>query len=138
MSQYLDNIYHPSASPKDTLAFRSPFSPFLPHLPPPPHDLLLTKPSRLPPQHLRNLTFLHTNLVPDRHQTLSQLHVILPQQRNRHHDVVDIVENERAVGGVLGFGFREGKGVVAPVPARVEVVRGVVAVVEAVAVGLGG
>lgn len=48
------------------------------------------------------------------------------------------MENERAVGGVLGFGFREGKGVVAPVPARVEVVRGVVAVVEAVAVGLGG
>jgi len=109
-----------------------------PHPPKLPQNLLLGEPPRLPPQHGRNLPLAHPDLITHRHQTRRQAHVILPQQRDGHHDVVDILEGQGAAFGVLGFGFDEGEGVVAPVPAGVEVVGGVVAVVEAVAVGLRG
>jgi hypothetical protein len=46
------------------------------------------------------------------------------------------VEDEGVLRGVVVAGLEESDGVVAPVAERVEVVRGVVAVVEAVAVGL--
>jgi hypothetical protein len=46
------------------------------------------------------------------------------------------VEDQGAAVAVGGFGFEEVDGLVAPVAARVEVVAGVVAVVEAEAVAL--
>ena len=60
--------------------------------------------------------------------------VVLAQQRHRHHDVIDVVEDESAAVAVLRLGGDECEGVVAPVAAGVEVVRGVVAVIETVTV----
>lgn len=64
------------------------------------------------------------------------MHVVLAQQRDRHHNIVDILEDERAAVAVLLLGFDKGDGVVTPMAAWVEVVRCVVTVIEAVAVGL--
>lgn len=100
-------------------------------------DVLLGEGNRVPLQHLSPLLHGHPDLrLADGHHAPGQLHVVLAQQRDRHHEVVDIVEDEGAVGGVRVLGFEEGDGVLAPVPQRVEVVRGVVAVVEAVAIAL--
>jgi len=62
--------------------------------------------------------------------------VILPYKPIGKHDIVDIVEHKGPAILVLLLGFHEGERVVAPVAARVEVVGGVPAVVEAVAVAL--
>ena len=64
--------------------------------------------------------------------------VILAQQGDSQHEVVDVIEHECMFVGVLRLLREEGDGVVAPVAERVEVMRGVVAVVVAVAVTLKG
>ncbi len=65
------------------------------------------------------------------------MHVILRQQPESYFQVIDVVEYQSAFGRVAGLGFQEGVWVVTPVSEGIEVVRGVVAVVEAEAVGLG-
>ena len=50
------------------------------------------------------------------------MHVVLAQQRDGHHNVVDVLEHKRAAVAILRFGFDEGEGVVTPMAARVEVV----------------
>jgi hypothetical protein len=64
--------------------------------------------------------------------------VVLHEQPDRDHEVVDVVKDEGLLGGVGFLLPEEGDGVVPPVAPRVEVVRGVVAVVVAVAVALVG
>lgn len=64
------------------------------------------------------------------------MHVILFQQRDRHHDVVDVVEHERFLRTILRLRFRECHRVIAPMAPGVQVMGGVVAIVEAVSVGL--
>lgn len=76
-----------------------------PNLPVYPPNILLGESLRLGPQHGRNLRLAHADLVPDRHQAGGEMHIILAQQRDRHHDVVDVLEDERAAVAVLGFGF---------------------------------
>lgn len=78
----------------------------------------------------------HTNLIAHRHQTLRQCIVVLHQQPDRNHQVIDIVKHQSSAFAVCFFGLQEVDRLVAPVPARVEMVRCVVAVVEAVAVAL--
>jgi hypothetical protein len=65
------------------------------------------------------------------------MHIVLGEQGEGDHQVVDVVEDERVLVRVLLLLREESNGVLAPVAERVEVVRGVVAVVEAVAVALG-
>lgn len=62
--------------------------------------------------------------------------VILFEQRDRHHDVVDVVENERFLRTILRLRFHECHRVIAPMAPGVQVVGGMVAIVEAVSVGL--
>ena len=66
------------------------------------------------------------------------MRVVLCEQAHGEHDVVDVAEDEGALGGVAAAGAQERGGLLAPVAPRVQVVRGVVAVVVAVAVGLFG
>lgn len=65
------------------------------------------------------------------------MHVVLRQQPKCYFQVIDVVEYQSAFGGIAGLGFQEGVWVVTPVSEGVEVVRSVVAVVEAETVGLG-
>lgn len=99
-------------------------------------NILLREPPRLRLQHRHSLLVTHTDLRANRHQTPGQVVVILPHEPDGDHDVVDVVEDEGAAVLVLLLGLHEGERVVAPVAARVEVVGGVPAVVEAVAVTL--
>lgn len=104
-------------------------------LPPLRRNLLLAKLARLAPQILRALLDAHLHLhITDGDQAACEVHVVFGQQAKRDHEVVDVVEDEGLLVGVGGFLGEEGRGVVAPVAERVEVVRRVVAVVEAVAV----
>ena len=62
------------------------------------------------------------------------MQVVLPQQRESKHQIIDIVEHQRAAVSVGFLGLQEMNGLLAPVSEGVEVVGGVVAVVEAEAV----
>ena len=100
-------------------------------------NLLLRKPPRLSPQHIGELLLRHSDLIAHGHEAVGEVQVVLLHQFESHHQVVDVVEDEGAAVAVGGFGLEEVHGLVAPVAARVEVVAGVVAVVEAEAVALG-
>lgn len=99
-------------------------------------NLVLGEPLCLRSQQVGNLRLAHTNLVPNGHKACSEVHVVLAQQRDGHHNVVDILEHKRVAIAVLRFGLDEGERVVTPMAAWVEVVGRVVAIVDAVAVGL--
>ena len=75
-------------------------------------------------------------LLADRHETASQMIVVLSHQPVRDLEVVDVAEDEGAAAGVFGFAFEEGDGLIAPVAEGVEVVGRMVTVVEGEAVGL--
>ena len=100
-------------------------------------NLLLRKPPRLSPQHIGELLLRHSDLIAHGHEAVGEVQVVLLHQFESHHQVVDVVEDEGAAVAVGGFGLEEVHGLVAPVAARVEVVAGVVAVVETEAVALG-
>lgn len=80
----------------------------------------------------------HPDLRAHRHQTAREVVKVLSDAPVRDHQVVDVGEGQRAFSLVARLGLEEGGRVGFPVAPRVEVVRGVVAVVEAVAVALGG
>ena len=79
----------------------------------------------------------HADLRAHGHEMPREGVVVFGQTAVGDHQVVDAGEGEGALGLVVCLCFEEGGGVGFPVAARVEVVGGVVAVVEAVAVGLG-
>jgi hypothetical protein len=106
---------------------------FLPKLSP---DVVIREPPRLAPQHFHPFPMVHLNLVSNRHQTRCQIIVVFPHQPIRELHVVDITEYERVFGRVEVFGFKKCGGVITPVTERVEMVRGVVAIVETIAVAL--
>lgn len=62
--------------------------------------------------------------------------IVLAQQIDGNEDIVDIAEDERALLCVPGLLLHERRGVVSPVAAGIQVVRGVVTVVEGEAVAL--
>lgn len=100
-------------------------------------DLVLGEGSRVPPEHHGALLHGHADLLlADGHHALGQPGIVLAEQRDRHEEVVDVVEDQGAVRGVRVLGLEEGHGVLAPVPHGVEMMRGVVPVVEAVTVAL--
>jgi hypothetical protein len=65
-----------------------------------------------------------------------EIHVVLAQELHCHHEPVDIVENKSPSGAISFFRFEEMDWMVSPMPSWVEVMCGVVAVVEADAVAL--
>lgn len=91
----------------------------------------------MPPEIRRPLFERHVHLeLANRHHALGQRHVILHDQPDSNHNVIDVMENQRIVGRVGFLALEEGHGVFAPVTQGVEVVRSMVAVIVAVAVGL--
>lgn len=57
-------------------------------------DLLLREGSRVPPKHRRALIHRHADLLfANGHHALSQPSIVLPQQRDRHKEVIDVVED---------------------------------------------
>jgi hypothetical protein len=62
--------------------------------------------------------------------------VVLAEQCDGEHEIVDVIEHKCMFIGVLLFLRKEGNGVITPMTKRVEVVRCVVAIVVAVTVAL--
>ena len=79
---------------------------------------------------------VHIDLVANGYEALGKVIVVLPHEVVGDHEIVDIVEYERSTLLVLFFGLHKCDRVVTPVTARVEMMRGVPAVVEAVAITL--
>lgn len=75
-------------------------------------------------------------MVADGYQALGDVLVVLSQEVDREEEVVDVVEYDCVFVGVLLFLREEGDGVIAPVAERVEMMRGVVAIIVAVSVAL--
>ena len=99
-------------------------------------NLLLTKLARLPSQHICPFLNRQLHLLAHRHQTSGQMHVVLGKQGEGDHKVVNVVEDERVLVGVLLLLGEERDRVLTPVAEGVQVVRGVITVIEAVAVAL--
>lgn len=91
----------------------------------------------MPLEHLDTLFHGHPDLpLPDGDQALREVRIVLGDELERHHEVVDVVEHQGLVAGIGMLPLEKGHGVLAPVPQRVEVVGRVVTVVEAVTIAL--
>lgn len=64
------------------------------------------------------------------------MHIVLPDEPVGDHEIVDIAEDQCMLARVAVLLLEKGDRVLAPVTAGIEMVRGVVAVVEAEAVTL--
>jgi len=99
-------------------------------------DLLLSKLPCLALQHLDLLVKRKFHLVAHRYETLGDVLVVLSQQIDCEEEVVDVVKDNCLFIRVLLLLRQEGNWVLAPVAERVEVMRGVVAIVVTVSVAL--
>jgi hypothetical protein len=99
-------------------------------------DILLRECHSLCPQHIRQLFLRHLNLLAHRYQAIGEMVIVLHQQSECDLQVVDVVERKCTTGGVLALCLEKRVGMIAPMTAGVEVVRGVVAIVEAITVAL--
>lgn len=64
------------------------------------------------------------------------MRIVLPDEPVGDHEIVDIAEDQRMLAGVAIFLLEKRHRVLAPVTAGVEMVRGVVAIIEAEAITL--
>lgn len=99
-------------------------------------NILLRKSLCLRLQHRRNLFQRHVDLIPNRDEAFRQVHVVLAQQTESEHVVVDVVEYQSTTIAICLFRLEEVQRLVTPVATWVEMMGGVVAVVEAEAIAL--
>lgn len=99
-------------------------------------NVLLGELPHLGAQHVGNLLFGHVDLIADWNEAVGKIQIIFAQQPDGHHVVIDVVKDERASLGVRILGLEEVDGLLAPMPAWVQVVSCVIAVVEAETVAL--
>lgn len=101
-------------------------------------DLLLAEPLRFTPKQSHELLVGLPNLVSYGHEAPGEVVVVFRQQPIRDLDIINVVKYQCPLGLVLVLGLDDGRRVVTPVTPAVQVVRGVVAVIEAVTVTLDG
>ena len=65
------------------------------------------------------------------------MQIILAKQMDRDEDIIDVSEHQSLLFGIAIFLFDKGHWVISPVAARVQMVRGVITIVERKAVTLG-
>ena len=99
-------------------------------------NVFLRESSGLGSQHVGQFSMAHADLVPDRYQAGGEMIVVLAQQGDGQHDVVDVAKDEGAAGSISVFGLKEADGMIPPMPARVQVMRRVPAIVETESVTL--
>lgn len=105
-------------------------------LPPLLRNLLLAKLPCLTLQQCYPLLVCELHLIAHRYQAVSDVIIVLAQQIDRKHHVIDIVENKRMLIRILFLLRQKCDRVVAPVTKRIEMVRGVIAVIVAVSITL--
>jgi hypothetical protein len=100
-------------------------------------DILLPEPPCLPHQHLLDLIMAHAPLLlADGNQTFCEMIVVLAHQTVGYLEIVDVSEDECSASDVGISALDEGDRLVAPVAEGIQMMRGVVAVVEAETVRL--
>lgn len=99
-------------------------------------NILLGELPRVLTEHIGALLHGHVHLVTQRHQALSQVHVVLLQALDGDHVEVEAVEDEGLLASVRLLLLDERHWVLAPMSQGVEMVGSVVAVIEAVPVAL--
>jgi hypothetical protein len=87
-------------------------------------------------EHSYSLIMGELHLIAHRYQAACDVVVVLPQQVDGQHHVVDVVEHKRMLIRVLLLLRQESHWVVAPMAKRVEMVRSVVSIIVAVPVAL--
>jgi hypothetical protein len=75
-------------------------------------------------------------MVPEGYHAFGQGLVVSEHEPHSHHEIVNVVEDEGVLRCILLLPFDESDGVLTPMAQRVEMVRGVIAIVEAMAVTL--
>jgi hypothetical protein len=99
-------------------------------------NLFFAELPRLALQHLNLLFKSELHLITHWYQAAGKVLVVLAEQCDGEHEIVDVVEHKCMFVGVLLFLRKEGNGVITPMTKRVEVVGCVVAIVVAVTVAL--
>lgn len=100
-------------------------------------NLFFCERNGMPLEHFDSLLHRHADLcLPNGNHALGKVRIVLGKQLDRHHQVVDVVKDQCPIRGIGVLGLEKGSRVVAPMSHRVQVVRGVVTVIEAVAVAL--
>ena len=98
--------------------------------------IILCELLRLGAQQRGSLLQSQRDLVAHGHQAFGQVHVVFLHQLDRQHDVVDIPEHQSVFGSIAMFLLQESDRVFTPVSSRIEVVRGVVAIIIAEPIAL--
>ncbi len=102
-----------------------------------PPNLILAESPCLPPQHPFHPPLTHPLLlIANRHQTPRKMFIVLAHQPVRDFKVVNVSKDEGPAANIGVLALDEGEGLIAPVTEGIQVVSGVVAVIEAEAVGL--
>ena len=100
------------------------------------HDILFREFLGFCSEHIREFSLTHTHLISYWYKTRGKVHVILPQQGDSQHDVINVVEYKSAASRILRFGLNKCKWMIPPMPARIEVVGRMIAVIETMTIGL--
>lgn len=99
-------------------------------------DIFLGELARQALQKLNSPLHGEIRLRSQRHHALGKMLVIFGQQPEGDHEEVNVVKQDCSLFAV-GFALlQKGDGMLAPMPKRIEMVRGVIAIVEAEAVAL--
>jgi len=72
-------------------------------------------------QHIRQFVMAPSNLVPNWHQTIGEMVVVLLQKLIGYHEIVNIPKHESPFAFILPLCFEETQGMVAPVTTWVQV-----------------
>ena len=99
-------------------------------------DFFFREPPRLLPEHVRQLLLTHVHLLPYGHEAVREVVIVLSHQAIGHHEVVYVLKDKGLAGGIGSFRSEKSAWVVAPVAERVEVVRGMPTIIEAVTIAL--
>lgn len=72
----------------------------------------------------------HVDLVANGNQTFGKIVIVLPKQVHSDEDIIDISEDQGILPGIAILLLEESDRMISPMATGVEVVRGVVAIVE--------
>jgi hypothetical protein len=84
-------------------------------------NVIFSEPPGFGPQHIRDFSLAHTDLATNWNKTASQIHIVLLQELDRHHEIVDIIEHKRPSDPICLLRLQEMKWMVSPVPPWIQV-----------------
>lgn len=99
-------------------------------------DVLVCESFRFRLEHVRDLPLTHAYLIPYGYKARGKVHIVLPQQGDSHHDVINIMKYKSAASRILCLRFDKRNWMISPMPTRIEMVGRMIAIIETMTVGL--